>query len=170
MEGKQPKADPSPERIPLIDKLLHIRKVPMFTDLAVRELLAIATITEEVRCGKSKVVVQEGDQGDALYLVIEGDLSVVKGMGTPQEIPLARIGANDFFGEMALFDREPRSASVLAEGDASLLRIEGDSFTRLMKRHPAIPINICLVFSQRTRALHGRLPNAKEVVAETGKL
>ncbi len=143
--------------ISLLDKLLSIRRVPMFQDLRVRELVAIAAITLEKRCSRGELVVREGDQGDVLYLVLDGELSVLKGMGTRHEMKLATIASSDFFGEMALFDRQPRSASVVAQNDTHLLMIEETTFTKIMRRHPAIPINICRILSQRIRASHERI-------------
>lgn len=145
----------------LIDKVLHLRAVPMFARLRVRELLAVALIASERGCQEGELVVREGEEGDALYLVTKGQMSVIKGLGTGREATLAKIGANDFFGEMALFDQEPRSASVRAESDAGLLMIEAEAFTRIMEQYPAIPINICKVFSQRTRALHEMLKTSR---------
>jgi HEAT repeat protein len=150
----------------VLDKLLSIRQVPMFQELRVRELVAIAAITLEKRCSRGEVVVREGDEGDILYLVLKGDLKVLKGMGTGREMRLATIAAADFFGEMALFDRQPRSASVLAESDTQLLMIEEATFTRIMKRHPAIPMNICRVLSQRVRASHERIQSSREGTGE----
>ncbi|MGQ9655547.1 MAG: cyclic nucleotide-binding domain-containing protein, partial [Thermodesulfobacteriota bacterium] len=145
----------------LVEKVLHLRAVPMFARLRVRELLAVALIASERRCQEGELVVREGEEGDALYLVTKGQMSVIKGLGTGREATLAKIGANDFFGEMALFDQEPRSASVRAESDVGLLMIEAGAFARIMEQYPAIPINICKVFSQRTRALHEMLKTSR---------
>jgi hypothetical protein len=150
---------PVPEdgRVRLMEKVRRLRKIPMFANLTVRELMAIAAIAHETACARGHAVVREGEQGDALYLVLDGELRVIKAMGGPQQTTLAGIGANDFFGEMALFDREPRSATVTAESDALLLKIEDRAFAQLMRHYPTIPINICVVLSQRMRTLHERL-------------
>jgi CRP-like cAMP-binding protein len=169
-EGGEPAPGPAGDGVPFIDKVLQMRRVPMFAHLHVRELMAIATIAVETRWSRGDAVVREGDQGDGLFLVFEGDLSVVKGWQSGHDVALARIGANDFFGEMALFDREPRSASVLAETDATLLKIEEEAFDRLMKHYPAIPINICLAFSQRMRSLQERLRQTRGEAAEAGSM
>jgi hypothetical protein len=169
-EGGEPAPGPTGNGVPFIDKVLQMRRVPMFANLHVRELMAIGTIALETRCSRGDDVVREGDQGDALFLVFEGALSVVKGWQSGHDVVLARIGTNDFFGEMALFDREPRSATVLAETDATLLKIEGEAFDRLMRHYPAIPMNICLVFSQRMRSLHERLPQARGEATEAGRM
>ena len=150
-----------------LDKLIALRNIPIFEELRVRELMAIATITEEQLFSPGEAVVREGDQGDIMYLVLKGELAVKKVLDQREgEVLLARIGENDFFGEMALFDRQPRSASVYCETEAQCLAIEEQSFTRIMVDYPAIPISICKVFSQRTRDLHEKLENAKREPGE----
>ncbi len=106
------------------------------------------------RCYKGDTIVREGDQADSLYLIQDGDFEIIKGMGSEQEIILARMKPGDFFGEMAFLDREPRSASVIALSDGFLLMIEGREFTRIMERYPTIPINICKELTRRLRELH----------------
>jgi HEAT repeat protein/MFS family permease len=153
---------------PFLEKLNHVRKVPMFADLRIRELTAITEITMEKPCDRGEMIVREGDPGDVLYLVLWGELQVVKGMGTRQEIMLARIQSEDFFGEMALFDRRPRSASVVAGRRSMLLAIRGRTFEDLMEHYPAIPMNICRVLSQRIRDMHEKLEE-KLAAPDTGK-
>jgi CRP-like cAMP-binding protein len=151
---------PPEDAMPLLEKVLHIRKIPIFMGLRIRELVAIAAITQERPAAQGEVVVREGDQGDVLYLVLEGELAVIKGMGSDREMTLDHIGAEDFFGEMALFDFQPRAASVVANSLAKLMVIEEKEFSRLMEHHPAIPISICKVLSQRMRTLHERFKSS----------
>jgi len=141
----------------LIERIICTRKVPLFRGLRVRDLAAIALIASPTLRVKGEVVVREGDPGDSLYLIMDGELGVIKGMGTAQEIYLERILRDDFFGELALVDEMPRSASVRAETEALLLVIESRDFIRTMKENPAIPLNICKILSQRILALQKRL-------------
>jgi HEAT repeat protein len=151
-----PEARSPEDGLSLLEKVMHIRKIPMFADLRIRELMAIANIARETDCPKGKVAVREGDQGDVLYLVLEGELSVIKDMGSNRVMKLDEIKAGDFFGEMALFDAQPRAASVSTDSNARLLVIGGAAFSKMMEHYPAIPINVCKVFSERTRSLHER--------------
>jgi len=141
----------------LIERIFSVRKIPLFGNLRIRELTAIASAADVLRCGKNEVVVREGDPGDALYLVVEGELIVSKEMGTGREWVLEPIGRDDFFGEMALLDRKPRSASVRTDSACLLLVIKTDDFTTIMENHPAIPINICKILGRRIRTLQSRL-------------
>lgn len=148
----------SPEDVNLVEKVVCIRKTPIFNDLRVQEVMAIAGKSSLREFTKGEVVVGEGDPGDALYLIIDGEMTVIKRLGTQQEAVLDRIGRDDFFGEMALLDGAARSASVRVESDASLLVIKGKDFIVAVEDHPSIPLSICRVLARRIRALQGRLP------------
>ena len=119
--------------------------------------MAVAAIALTRHCRENEVVVREGDPGDSLYLVLEGQLAVLKAMGTPGEITLDHIGDGSFFGEMALIDGQPRSATVRSEAPSLLLRITGKEFHRIMRAFPAVPINICRVFIRRIQELHSHI-------------
>ncbi|UCB47985.1 MAG: HEAT repeat domain-containing protein [Deltaproteobacteria bacterium] len=150
----------------LIEKLVSVRKIPLFSDLRIRELAVIAAITDTKRFQKNEVVVREGDPGDALYLIMEGQLSVIKAMGAVRERVLDSVGKDDFFGEMALLDRKPRSASVRTDSECLFLVIKTDDFTSIMENHPAIPINICKILGRRIRALQTRLQGHRSEFAD----
>jgi hypothetical protein len=143
--------------IGLIERISFIREVPIFTDLRVRELVAIAEIATTKACGRDEVVVREGDPGDALYLVMDGQLAIIKGLATEQEVFLECIRKGNFFGEMALLDGNPRSASVKAEPESSLLVIGAKDFETVVLDYPSISFNICKFFAQRIRSLHQRI-------------
>jgi CRP-like cAMP-binding protein len=134
--------------------LLLLRKVPIFEKLQVRDFLSIARIASRRRYGPGVVIVREGERGDVLYLVMKGSLRVLKGLDTPEETLLDTIEAGGFFGEMALFDRQPRSASVVSQTDIELMEIHGKTFRWLMEQFPDIPINVCRILSQRVRNIH----------------
>lgn len=160
-EGRGPSA--SPEKTPeLVDRIQFIRKVPIFRDIRVQELLAVATITTPRRCAKGELLLREGDPGDALYLIADGELSVIKGFGTKNEVVLDHIGKDDFIGEMALIDHCPRSATVRAEADSLILVIKDQDFNKILENYPAMALGVCRVFSQRIRTLHGRLRGTRD--------
>ena len=80
-------------------------------------------------------IVKQGDHGDAMYLVVEGELSVrMKSSGA--ETVLAKLCMGDFFGDISLFDHGPRSADVIADSSSILLKISAASFTELGRNAP----------------------------------
>jgi HEAT repeat protein len=145
----------------LVEKVQSIRSIPIFGNFRVQEFIAIASKTLTKRLAKGEIAVREGDPGDALYLVFHGELAVIKAMGTGQEVTLGRIGKDDFFGEMALIDSEPRSATVIAESDTVLFVFGAEDFIKLIKEYPIMPVNISNMFAKRIRLLQKRLLGSK---------
>jgi HEAT repeat protein len=157
LEGRAPAEYGSQKDANIVEKAISFRKIPLFNDLRVQEIMAIAGKSFVREFAKGEVVIREGDPGDALYLIMEGEMVVIKDMGKEQEVFLDRIGKDDFFGEMALLDGNPRSASNRAESDALVLVLNGNDFVRIMEDYPSVPLKICGVLVRRIRELHSRL-------------
>jgi len=109
--------------ISTVEKVLFMKSIDLFRALPSEELAQIAEIAEEQPMTAGEQIFAEGEPGDALYLIVEGRVKVHKG-----EKELVRLGIRDVFGEMAVLDSEPRSASVTAVEDAVLLKIGRDDF------------------------------------------
>lgn len=87
---------------------------------------------------KQDVILKEDDTGQDVYLILQGEVQVRSKM-TSANTPfsgLARLGENDFFGELAVFDGEPRSAEVIALTDCKIARIDGPNLIRFMDEYP----------------------------------
>ena len=85
---------------------------------------AIASVTEEVVFGAKETVFHEGEKGDTLFLVVEGDVAVIKDMEGGEPLELDHIGAGDYFGEMALFGDDRRSATIQVREAARFLTLQ----------------------------------------------
>ena len=101
--------------ISIPDKILYLRKIQIFEELSITELAAVASVTEESVFQPGETVIKEGEPGEIMYLIIEGEVSVNKGQAKGHEIELDRISTGDYFGEMALFEDMPRSATIRTE-------------------------------------------------------
>jgi HEAT repeat protein len=136
-----------------MDKMIHLKKIYVFSDLQVRELAAISSVTVEEDHKKDEIVVREGESGDTMFLIVSGEVSVIRNYGAPDETVIATIGHDDYFGEMALFEDKPRSATVKTNTESKVLVLGKLEFEEIMREFPQISINICRVFSQRIREL-----------------
>jgi HEAT repeat protein len=136
-----------------MDKMIHLKKIYIFSDLQVRELAAISSVSEEMDYPKDAVVVREGESGDTMFLIISGEVSIIRNQDTEHETLIATTREDDYFGEMALFEDKPRSATVRTNTEAKLLVLGKLEFEEIMREFPQISINICRVFSQRIREL-----------------
>jgi CRP-like cAMP-binding protein len=134
-----------------MDKIIHLKKVLIFSDLQVRELAAIGSVAAERECPKDELVVREGEAGNTMFLILSGEVSVIQNHGTEQETLITTLNPGEYFGEMALFEDEPRSATVKTNADGEFLVLGKLEFEEIMREFPQIAINICKVFSKRIR-------------------
>ena len=143
--------------ITISDKILHLKGIELFEGLSVGEFAAVASVTEEIVYAAGEFVIKEGDTGETMYLIVSGEVSVVKGQGQDQEIELARIGTGDYFGEMALVDDIVRSATVRTEKESCFLVLHKQEFKEIVREYPQIALQICKVLSARIRHLHEKV-------------
>lgn len=101
-------------------------------------------------------IVREGEVGDCMYVVQSGQVEVVQGTAVGDQ-PLAVLKAGDFFGEMSLFEREVRSATVRAQGEARVLKVDKRTLMRRMTEDPLLAFNLLRTLSSRIRALNAEL-------------
>ncbi len=100
----------------------------------------------------TEIIIKQGEPGDCMYVVQEGLVEIVK--ETEQgEVQLALRGKGEFLGEMAIFDREPRSATVRALGEARVLTIDKKNLLRRMNEDPSVAYHLLESMSARIREL-----------------
>jgi len=125
-------------------------------------------VTEEAVFEAGKTVFRQGDPGDTLYLILDGEVSILKEQNEAQgcgEIELARIGNGDYFGEMALFEDTGRSATIRTTREARFLVLYKREFTEIVREYPQIAIHICKVLSQRIRRQDEKIENYEREAA-----
>jgi CRP/FNR family cyclic AMP-dependent transcriptional regulator len=99
-----------------------------------------------------QVIVRQGEVGDCMYVIQEGQVEVVADEdGT--EVRLAVLGEREFFGEMAIFEREVRTATVRALGPVRALTVDKKTFLRRIHKDPSLAYHIVQTMSQRIREL-----------------
>jgi CRP-like cAMP-binding protein len=125
-----------------------LAKVPIFSECTKRELNIIARASKEVPHKAGTVIAREGERGIGLFLILEGDCRVSIGGKTK-----AKLGPGDFFGEVALLDGGPRTATVTATDDVRLLGITGWVFRGLLMEHPSIALKTLEAVAGRLRAV-----------------
>jgi CRP-like cAMP-binding protein len=143
--------------IPLTDKILYLKNIEIFTDLSVNELAAVASVTEEAAFNAMEMVFREGEFGDTLFLILEGEVAVIKDCNAEREFELDRIGPGDYFGEMALFGDDRRSATIRVKKNARFLTLNKQELQEIVREFPQIALHVCRVLSVRIRRLHGKI-------------
>ena len=133
-----------------LELVLRLRDNPLFAGLSADEVLPIATITEQKSFPAGEVIFKEGAAGEHLYLISRGRVEVLR-----DDKHLNELGVGECFGEMALLDSAPRSATVRALDDVSLVTIAREDFMDLLDVYPAIARAIALVLAGRLRNRRG---------------
>ena len=137
--------------ISTVEKVLFLKSVDLFSQISGEDLAQIALITSEESRESGEDLVVEGAAGDALYVILEGRVRVHRG-----NKPIAELGPRECFGEMALLDAEPRSATVTALTDVALLKISREGFQEIMAEQRAISLGVIHVLVRRLRDSIGR--------------
>ncbi len=114
-------------------KVEVIRKVPLFSRLSTRRLREIAALADEVDLPAGKVLAKEGDRGREFFALVDGEVEVEQGGRL-----VRRLKAGDFFGEIALVTKMPRTATVTATTDVRVLVITERDFGGLIKQTPEV--------------------------------
>lgn len=122
--------------------------VPLFSGLSRRHLRKLAERADEAGFAKGEIIVEEGAMGGAFFVILSGQARVTRNHRT-----LARLGPGDFFGELALLDGGPRSATVTAATPVVAVRIFKRSFDRLVAEEPLVGTKMLAVLAARLRAV-----------------
>jgi CRP-like cAMP-binding protein len=135
----------------------NLRNVHLFETLKENQIEAISRILFVNSYYKNQLIFQEGETGDALFIVLKGKIKVCLYDEEGREYILDVIGKDGFFGELALIDELPRSANAIAMESADLLIIRRSDFLRLLVENPTITIEILKVLSKRLRLADERI-------------
>jgi len=146
------------------DLLEFLRDVRLFSAFAEAELAALARRLRERHLRRNQLLFREGVSGDEMFLVRRGTVLVSKIVKDRVEQVLNRIGPGEFFGEMSLLDGSPRSATVQAETDVTLLALDREHLSQLTELSPraaaAFFQAMVQVFIERLRSSDVRLTEA----------
>jgi CRP-like cAMP-binding protein len=126
-----------------------LKKVPIFAALPDAALADVEGVLAPARFAKNAIVFNQGDPGDAMFVVLVGRLNVVLFSEGGREVILAQLGPGDFFGEMAILAEQPRSATVVATEDATLLRLARADFVARVRANPDIALRLLAALAHR---------------------
>ncbi len=140
-----------------------LREVLLFKDIAAEEEGAVWARLEERRLRRGEVLFREGDAGKELFFIRSGTVIVSKHVKGRVEQVLARLGPGDFFGEMSLFDDQPRSATIQAESETVMYGLDRSNLDHLIEQNPRAATAF---FTQVVLVLVKRLRDSSDLVAE----
>ena len=132
--------------------------IPLFSEVPPRRLRDIALIARRETFRAGETIVRMGEPGSTMYVLHSGRVNVVRERGD-WAVVLASLGPGEFFGELALFDRQPRSATVVVDEDAETLSLDRTAMMRILKLYPEVAVAVLSALSARLRTPDNLLEN-----------
>jgi CRP/FNR family cyclic AMP-dependent transcriptional regulator len=129
-----------------------LENIPLFSVLAKEELDAISRLAVTRNYPKNSVIINEGDHTDSLYVILSGKVKIFLTDDQQKEVIVAIQREGDYFGELALLDEAPRSASVMTMEPCSLLIVSRNAFERHLASDPKLAISLMRGLAARLRA------------------
>jgi len=128
-----------------------LAQIQLFADLEEEQLERIVGLLHRLEVQPENEIVVEGETGQRLYIIVDGTAQVRQVLDTDRAKVLASLGKGNFFGELALLDSGPRSASVVAVTPCELYYLDRDEFMDLLKKFPEMAIKLAQTLAGRLR-------------------
>ncbi|WP_455206116.1 Crp/Fnr family transcriptional regulator [Kaarinaea lacus] len=130
-----------------------LRKVSLFEGLPEEDIKALSDLATVRTFSKNTIIISEGDNSDSMYVVLSGKVKVFLSDDEGKEIIINILKEGDYFGELALLDESPRSASVMTLGESKLAVLSKTAFDECLKANPQIALQVIKGLSLRLRNL-----------------
>ena len=134
-----------------------IGQIPLFNEVPQHRLRSIVQVARRERFTTGDVVIREGEVGSTLYVIRSGRMHVVREGDQGHSVVLATLGPGEYFGELSIFDREVRSATVLAVEDTETLTMGRYDIVRMVNHSPEMALALLKSLSARLRIANDRL-------------
>jgi HEAT repeat protein len=139
----------------IMERVLFLRKVRLFADLAPPDLKQIAEVATENAYPGGETIAGQGETGDDMHIVVSGEIRVLLSSGTQgREVARRRVG--EYVGEMAIISEEPRMASLVCSGDVRTLSIDRKRFQRILRDRPEASLAVMRALCDRLKESHAR--------------
>ena len=128
-----------------------VRRAPLFTALDEAAAGSLRASMDSVKIAKGSILFKEGDEGEHLYVIVDGKLKLGTSSGDGRENLLSILGPGEMFGELSLFDPGPRTSTATAVTDARLLSLSHEKVIPWLKQNPEVSLQLLTRLSQRLR-------------------
>ena len=128
-----------------------VRTAPLFTALDDASAVSLRASMDSVKIAKGSILFAEGDEGDHLYVIVEGKVKLGTSSGDGRENLLSILGPGEMFGELSLFDPNPRTSTATAVTDAKLLSLGQAKLIPWLADHPPVALHLLAALAQRLR-------------------
>jgi CRP-like cAMP-binding protein len=152
----------------LVDELELLRRVPLFADVPLAKLKLLAFTSDRIKYGAGQVMFNQGDQGDAAYVLLSGTADVL--LDSPAgQITVNSVGPNDIVGEIAILCDVVRTATIKTTTPVEALRIRKDYFLKLLIEFPEMTVEIMRVLADRLYHTTAALTEAQSKLRQLSK-
>jgi CRP/FNR family cyclic AMP-dependent transcriptional regulator len=131
--------------------------LPLFETLNTRELAELVAVAVPRSFDRGEVIFQEGTQGDVMYVIRKGRILIKREHAGGRTIALTEMGPGDLFGELAIFDKEARSATAECIEKTNVVALTSGDVSRVLTRNPEIAVKLLQQLSRRIRAANSRI-------------
>jgi len=128
-----------------------VRRAPLFTALDDAQSASLRASMDSVKIGKGGILFKEGDEGEHVYVIVDGKLKLGTSSGDGRENLLSILGPGEMFGELSLFDPGPRTSTATAVTDAKLLSLSHEKLIPWLKGNPEVSLHLLARLAQRLR-------------------
>ena len=146
------------------DILTLLKQVPIFSDLNPKELSEVEKIVHKRTYKKKEPIIKMGDPGLGMYIIVKGSVEITAEEGKAEKNVLAQLIEGSFFGDLALLDESPRSASATALEDCSVIGFFRPDFLDLLNRKPKLGIKVLFALA---KTIGERLRRTDELLLQT---
>jgi HEAT repeat protein len=138
--------------VSILERILLLREIPIFADLPPEDLKNVAEIAREEWFPQNTEIFHQGDEGNMMFVIVEGRLQVVRNIDGRDQI-LAERGPGEFVGEQAIIEAIPRSATLHTQSDVRMLAIDGDTFKEILRERPNVSFAVLRSLSRKLREM-----------------
>jgi CRP-like cAMP-binding protein len=131
-----------------VDRIAFLQNIPLFAGMTSQELLDVSEIVKEVTFPPDTTIIREDDIGDYMFILVDGEVMIHR-----RNVQIGKLRSKDFFGEMSILDRGPRSASVTTLSNCLLLRIDQRDFWLMLVDRNSLAVSMVKVLAQRLRQM-----------------
>jgi len=138
--------------VSIFERILLLREIPIFADLSPEDLKRVAEIAREQWYPQNSAIFQQGDEGNMMFVIVEGNVQVVRTIDGKDQI-WAERGPGDFVGEMAIIESAPRSATLHTQSEVRVLAIDDETFKGILRERPNVSFAVLRSISRRLREM-----------------
>ena len=143
----------------MVTEVDFLSKVSIFSLMKKEDLERLAKQTQHHFFHKGEVIIREGGRDRRLFIIISGEVEVIKGLGSKNERHLRTLGPHSYFGEMSLIDDLVRSSSVVAKGNTQILSLDQWNLRKEIEKYPVMAFELLQMLSRRIRTIEKSMIN-----------